>query len=147
MLAVVSTHLPVALRTFLLTLAVVDDLFAITIIAVFYTRDLQVTPLLLALVPLTLFTVLVQRRVSTWWLLVPLALTVWALVHASGVHATVAGCCWGSPSRCCAATRQSDRGSPAQLFPSGSSTGFARSRPEWPSPSSPFSRQVWPWAG
>lgn len=38
-LAVVSTHLPVALRTFLLTLAVVDDLFAITIIAIFYTRE------------------------------------------------------------------------------------------------------------
>src|SRR4051794_16882372 len=37
-LAVISTHLPAALRTFLLTLAVVDDLFAITIIAVFYPR-------------------------------------------------------------------------------------------------------------
>ena len=36
-LAVISTHLPSALRTFLLTLAVVDDLLAITIIAVFYT--------------------------------------------------------------------------------------------------------------
>ena len=90
-LAVVSTHLPVALRTFLLTLAVVDDLFAITIIAIFYTRDLHVTPLLLALLPLAVFTVLVQRRVQAWWLLVPLALVVWALVHASGVHATVAG--------------------------------------------------------
>ena len=36
-LAVLSTHLPTALRTFLLTLAVVDDLLAITVIAVFYT--------------------------------------------------------------------------------------------------------------
>ena len=36
-LAVLSTHLPTALRTFLLTLAVVDDLLAITIIAIFYT--------------------------------------------------------------------------------------------------------------
>ena len=40
-LAVISTHLPTALRTFLLTLAVVDDLLAITIIAIFYTSDLQ----------------------------------------------------------------------------------------------------------
>lgn len=90
-LAVISTHLPAALRTFLLTLAVVDDLFAISIIAIFYTRDLHVAPLLLALLPLAVFTVLVQRRIKAWWLLVPLALVVWTLVHASGVHATVAG--------------------------------------------------------
>ncbi len=90
-LAVISTHLPATLRTFLLTLAVVDDLFAITIIAIFYTRDLQPLYLLGALVPLAVFTVLVQRRVRTWWLLLPLAAVTWALVHASGVHATVAG--------------------------------------------------------
>jgi Na+:H+ antiporter, NhaA family len=90
-LAVISTHLPTALRTFLLTLAVVDDLLAITIIAVFYTSSLSVTPLLLALVPLALFGYLVQRRVRSWWMLLPLALLTWGLVHASGVHATVAG--------------------------------------------------------
>ena len=90
-LAVVSTHLPSGLRTFLLTLAVVDDLLAITIIALFYTRDLHVPFLLLALLPLALFGLLVQRRVRSWWLLVPLAALTWGLVHASGVHATVAG--------------------------------------------------------
>ena len=90
-LAVISTHLPTALRTFLLTLAVVDDLLAITIIALFFTSSLAVGWLALALVPLGLFTVLVQRRVRSWWLLLPLAVLTWALVHASGVHATVAG--------------------------------------------------------
>ncbi len=90
-LAVISTHLPTALRTFLLTLAVVDDLLAITIIAIFYTEELEVVPLLLALVPLALFGLLVQRRITAWWLLLPLALAAWLLVHASGVHATVAG--------------------------------------------------------
>ncbi len=90
-LAVVSTHLPTGLRTFLLTLAVVDDLLAITIIALFYTRDLHALFLLLALVPLALFGLLVQRRVRSWWLLLPLAALTWALIHASGVHATVAG--------------------------------------------------------
>jgi NhaA family Na+:H+ antiporter len=90
-LAVISTHLPTGLRTFLLTLAVVDDLLAITIIAVFYTSSLSVTPLLLALVPLALFGYLVQRRIRAWWMLLPLALLTWGLVHASGVHATVAG--------------------------------------------------------
>ena len=90
-LAIIGSHLPTALRTFLLTLAVVDDLIAITIIATFFTRDLQIGPLLLAFVPLALFTVAVQRRIRSWWFLLPLAATTWALVHASGVHATVAG--------------------------------------------------------
>ncbi|MDR7276892.1 Na+/H+ antiporter NhaA [Catenuloplanes atrovinosus] len=90
-LAVISTDLPAALRTFLLTLAVVDDLLAITIIAVFYTGSLSLLPLLAAAVPLGLFAFLVQRRVRSWWLLLPLAALTWGLVHASGVHATVAG--------------------------------------------------------
>ncbi len=90
-LAVIGHHLPSALRTFLLTLAVVDDLLAIVIIAVFYTRELSIVPLALALLPLAAFTVLVQRRVRSWWLLLPLAAATWALVHASGIHATVAG--------------------------------------------------------
>lgn len=90
-LAVIGRFLPHAMRTFLLTLAVVDDLLAIVIIAVFYTSDLAVVPLLATLVPLALFTVLVQRRVRSWWLLLPLAFATWTLMHASGVHATVAG--------------------------------------------------------
>ncbi|MCW2620872.1 MAG: Na+/H+ antiporter NhaA [Frankiales bacterium] len=90
-LAVISSHLPTALRTFLLTLAVVDDLLAITIIAIFFTADLDPVLLGAALLPLAVFAVLVQRRVRAWWLLLPLAGATWALVHASGVHATVAG--------------------------------------------------------
>ncbi|MCK9896999.1 Na+/H+ antiporter NhaA [Frankia sp. AgB32] len=90
-LAVIGRHLPTAMRTFLLTLAVVDDLLAIVLIAVVYTDHLSPGPLLGALVPLAVFTLLVQRRVRSWWLLLPLAVATWALVHASGVHATVAG--------------------------------------------------------
>jgi NhaA family Na+:H+ antiporter len=90
-LAVIGTHLPAALRSFLLTLAVVDDLVAITIIAFFYTRSLELGLLALALIPLACFAWLVQRRVTQWWLLVPLALLTWGLVHGSGIHATVAG--------------------------------------------------------
>ena len=90
-LAVLSTHLPTALRTFLLTLAVVDDLLAIIVIAVFYTDHLSPRPLALALIPGGLFALAVQRGFGRWWLLVPLAVAAWALVHASGVHSTVAG--------------------------------------------------------
>jgi Na+:H+ antiporter, NhaA family len=90
-LAVISTHLPAGLRTFLLTLAVVDDLLAITIIALFYTSQLDLVYLALAVLPLVAFAFLVQNGVRSGWVLVPLALVVWALVHESGVHATVAG--------------------------------------------------------
>jgi Na+:H+ antiporter, NhaA family len=90
-LAVISTHLPTALRTFLLTLAVVDDLLAIVVIAIFYTEELSVGFLGLSLVPLAVFGVLVQRRIRSAWLLLPLAALAWVLMHESGVHATVAG--------------------------------------------------------
>ncbi|MEW2384237.1 Na+/H+ antiporter NhaA [Micromonospora sp. NPDC047707] len=90
-LAVIGSYLPQGLRAFLLTLAVVDDLFAITIIAIFYTDDFSLLPLLGALAPIALFGLLVQRRLTWWWALIPLAAVAWTLVHASGVHATVAG--------------------------------------------------------
>lgn len=90
-LAVLGSFLPDALRSFLLTLAVVDDVIAIAVIALVYTTDLRLVPLLLAAVPLALFAALVQRRLTQWYLVVPLAFATWALVHASGVHATVAG--------------------------------------------------------
>lgn len=90
-LAVLSTHLPAALRIFLLTLAVVDDLLAIIVIAVFYSSSINIVMVLLALIPLVLFAVLVQCRIQAWWLLIPLAALTWVFVHDSGVHATVAG--------------------------------------------------------
>ena len=90
-LAVISTHLPSGLRTFLLTLAVVDDLIAITIIAFFYTDDLKPLFLAAAVLPIGCFALLVQRQFSTIYLLLPLGLLAWVLVHESGVHATVAG--------------------------------------------------------
>ena len=65
-LAVISSHLPTALRTFLLTLAVVDDLLAVTVIAIFYTDDLNLAALGLALVPLLAFG-FAARRLRTPW--------------------------------------------------------------------------------
>ncbi|MBN3458699.1 Na+/H+ antiporter NhaA [Mycolicibacterium sp.] len=90
-LAVLSSHLPSALRIFLLTLAVVDDLLAIIVIAGFFTDHLSPGPLAAALIPIALFGVAVHRGMRQWWILLPLAVVAWALVHASGVHATVAG--------------------------------------------------------
>jgi NhaA family Na+:H+ antiporter len=98
-LAVVGSSLPAAVRAFLLTLAVVDDLGAILIIALFFTDDLVPWALAAAAAGLALYAVLQHRRIQTRWLYVPLALVVWALVHESGVHATVAGVALGLLTR------------------------------------------------
>lgn len=90
-LAIFGRGLPRALRTFLLTLAVVDDLLAIVVIAVFYTTGIDIIALACALGLVVLFGVMVRMRRPQWWLLVPLALAAWGFMHASGVHATIAG--------------------------------------------------------
>lgn len=90
-IAVVGKFLPPAVRVFLLTLAIIDDLIAITIIATFYTDTIRFAWLILALLPLAGFAALVTRGVRAWWILLPLAVAVWVCIHASGVHATVAG--------------------------------------------------------
>ncbi|WBU37217.1 Na+/H+ antiporter NhaA [Homoserinibacter sp. YIM 151385] len=94
-LAVFGRGLPVALRTFLLTLAVVDDLLAIVVIAVFYTASIQILALLGALAAVAVFGLVIRSRFSRWWLLIPVALVAWVLMHESGVHATIAGVLMG----------------------------------------------------
>lgn len=111
-LAVVGSQLPSALRAFLLTLAVVDDLIAILIIAVFYTSEIKFWALGLSLAGLVLFWLLNRREVHGWYLYVPLALVIWALMHESGVHATVAGVAMGMLLRC--RTRPGEEHSPGE---------------------------------
>ncbi|MFF5455093.1 Na+/H+ antiporter NhaA [Streptomyces sp. NPDC012950] len=94
-LAVISTHLPSALRAFLLTLAVVDDLGAILIIAVFFSSGLNFWALGGALAGLVLFCALQRLRIRGWWWYVPLGIGIWALMYNSGIHATVAGVAMG----------------------------------------------------
>jgi NhaA family Na+:H+ antiporter len=111
-LAVVGSHLPSALRAFLLTLAVVDDLIAILIIAVFYTTGITYWALAAALAGLVLFWALNRREVHGWYLYLPLAFVIWALMHESGVHATVAGVAMGLMLRC--HTRGDEEHSPGE---------------------------------
>ncbi|WP_031152459.1 Na+/H+ antiporter NhaA [Streptomyces xanthophaeus] len=99
-LAVIGTSLPSALRAFLLTLAVVDDLFAILIIAVFFTSEIDFLALGGAVVGLVLFWFLLRRGVHGWYVYVPLALVIWGLMYNSGVHATIAGVAMGLMLRC-----------------------------------------------
>lgn len=98
-LALIGTHLPSALRLFLLTLAVVDDLIAILIIAVFYSTDLDFVALALFVIPAAVYAFCVQRfpafferhAWAAWVFLLPLGVAAWGLLHASGIHATIAG--------------------------------------------------------
>ena len=91
-LAIAGKGLPTALRAFLLTLAVVDDLLGIIVIAAFYTASLDFVMMGGAALVIAAFGVLVRKRGgASPWLLVPLAVLAWALMHASGIHATIAG--------------------------------------------------------
>ncbi|MFF0434767.1 Na+/H+ antiporter NhaA [Streptomyces sp. NPDC004327] len=111
-LAVIGTSLPSALRAFLLTLAVVDDLFAILIIAIFFTSDLNFAALGGAVVGLAVFWLLLRKGVKGWYVYVPLALIIWGLMYNSGVHATIAGVAMGLMLRC--TTREGEEHSPGE---------------------------------
>jgi NhaA family Na+:H+ antiporter len=111
-LAVVGRHLPAALRTFLLTLAIVDDLIAILVIAIFFTSSLNLLALAGALAGLAAFFLLHRRNVHGWYLYVPLSLAIWVLMYNSGVHATVAGVAIGMLLR--ATPRPPEGHSPAE---------------------------------
>ena len=98
-LAVVGGSLPTALRAFLLTLAVVDDLVVIVIIAVFYTSTIDLAWLGAAVGLLVVFGLLQWVRGESWLWYVPLSLAAWWAMHESGVHATVAGVAMGLLTR------------------------------------------------
>ena len=90
-LALVGSRAPVSLKVFLLTLAILDDLGAILIIALFYTAELKVDYLLMALAPLLAMLWLNLRRVHRVAPILLLGVVMWVLVLKSGVHATLAG--------------------------------------------------------
>ncbi|NDU73985.1 Na+/H+ antiporter NhaA [Actinomadura sp. DSM 109109] len=94
-LAVTFTSCPAPLRAFLLTLAVVDDLIAITIIALFYTDALHWRPLLISVALIGVYGLLQHRGVRSPWVYVPLAVIAWYCLQRSGIHATVAGVALG----------------------------------------------------
>ncbi len=94
-LSIVGKWLPNALRAFLLTLAVVDDLLAIIIIAVFFSEGLSFVWLGASIACIALFWFLIKKHVTSAWILMPLAVLAWGFMHASGVHATIAAVALG----------------------------------------------------
>lgn len=90
-LALVGSRAPSSLKVFLLTLAILDDLGAIVIIALFYTAELKVDYLYSALIPLALLLFLNYKRVHRVAPMILLGAVMWYFVLKSGVHATLAG--------------------------------------------------------
>ena len=90
-MAVLGSRVPPALKIFLLALAIIDDLGAILIIAIFYTSDLSINALMLALAGIAFLAYLNSARVGAIWPYVLTGLFVWVCVLQSGVHATLAG--------------------------------------------------------
>ncbi len=90
-LALLGSRIPQSLKIFLVTLAIVDDLGAIVIIAIFYTADLSVTSLLLAAAAVMVLTVMNKRGVLELAPYILVGIILWAAVLKSGVHATLAG--------------------------------------------------------
>ncbi len=98
-LAVVGSNLPGSLRAFLLTLAVVDDLIVIVIIAIFYTETLHLASLVFAIALFVAYGVAQRLRLRSALIYLPLAVASWWFLYLSGVHATIAGVALGLLTR------------------------------------------------
>ncbi len=100
-LAVLGSRVPARLRIALLSLAIADDIGAILVIAVGYTSHLDFGALLLSLAGLALIWVLMKFGVRSVALYLAVAVFIWFELHASGVHATLAGVVLGlmTPTR------------------------------------------------
>lgn len=98
-LSVVGSTLPTALRAFLLTLAVVDDLVVIIIIAIFYTDGVELRSLIASVLLLAAYSAMQKARVRSAFLYLPVVIGAWWLMYESGVHATIAGVALGLLTR------------------------------------------------
>jgi NhaA family Na+:H+ antiporter len=95
LLAIIGSRIPAALRVFLLALAIVDDIGAILVIALFYTEDIDLLPLFAAAGLLGAMFVMTRLHVTSLFLYSFAGLAVWVSVLESGVHATIAGVALG----------------------------------------------------
>jgi NhaA family Na+:H+ antiporter len=91
LLSVFGTRVPTALKVFLLTLAIFDDLAAIVIIAIFYSGDLSLSALLIGAFALIVAIAMNRMGVTRTSSYILLGIVLWIAVLKSGVHATLAG--------------------------------------------------------
>ena len=100
-LALLGSRVPRNLKLFVLTLAIVDDIGAIVVIAIFYSGGVEVLWLLGAATLVALILVLQRLGLGTWIAYVIPALALWVCLYESGVHPTIAGVILGllTPAR------------------------------------------------
>ena len=99
--ALLGPRVPSGAKLFLLTLAIADDIGAITVIAIFYTEEVSLTYLALAIGGLALVRIATTVGIRSLAFYVPLGILIWFLTLESGVHATLAGVALGflTPAR------------------------------------------------
>lgn len=90
-LGLLGNRVPASLRLFLLTVAIVDDIGAVLVIAVFYTPSIKLMWLVASIVAVALMIGLNRLKVGMFWPYILMALVLWFCVLNSGVHATIAG--------------------------------------------------------
>ncbi len=98
-LAVIGSALPTQVRAFLLTLAVVDDLIVIVIIAIFYSDALDFRMLAISAGAVLVYWILQRWRVRSVVMYLGVAIIAWGALYESGVHATIAGVAMGLATR------------------------------------------------
>lgn len=98
-LAVIGSALPTQVRAFLLTLAVVDDLIVIIIIAIFYSESLDLRMLAISAGAVLVYWILQRWRVHSVVMYLGVAIIAWGALYESGVHATIAGVAMGLATR------------------------------------------------
>jgi NhaA family Na+:H+ antiporter len=111
-LALLGSRVPLSLKVFLTALAIIDDLGAVIIIAVFYTAELS--PIMIGLAALTVGVLVVinASRVTALWPYLVLGVLLWYFVLESGVHATIAGVVLAATIPVQGGTMADDEGSP-----------------------------------
>lgn len=93
--AMLGSRVPTSLKVFLVALAIVDDVLAVTLIAVFYSGNLSMTSVFLALGGVFVLAILNWRHVTSLTAYLLVGLFIWVCVLKSGIHATLAGCVLG----------------------------------------------------
>jgi len=90
-LSLLGRRVPVSLKVFLAALAIIDDLGAVVIIALFYTSGLSLPDLAAAAAVIAVLVMLNRRGVQSLWPYLILGVVLWIFVFRSGIHATLAG--------------------------------------------------------
>ena len=90
-LSLLGNRVPLSLKVFLTALAVIDDLGAVLVIAIFYTKTILWTYLLISIGIFSLLLLLNKLKVTNLLVYIPLGIAMWYFMHFSGVHSTIAG--------------------------------------------------------